>query len=49
VRHHRRCLLVADVDTFHPKLETRARGAAGRAAHHEKDRVDAFVFEAARD
>ena len=49
VRHHRRRLLVAHIDALHPEIETGARGAAGRTAHHEKDRIDLFVSKAARD
>jgi hypothetical protein len=49
VRHHGGRLLVAHVNPLHAELKTGARGAAGRAAHHEEDRVNAFVLEALRD
>src|SRR6202043_2237004 len=49
MRHHCRRLLVAHVNAFHSQLEARSCGAAGWAAHHEKDRVDVFIAQAARD
>jgi len=49
MRHHRRGLLMADIDPFHAEFEARTGSAAGRPAHHEKDGVDAFVLETIRD
>src|SRR5262245_39594729 len=49
MRHHSGGLFVTDVNALHAQLQTGARRAAGRYAHHEEERVYAFVFETLRN
>src|SRR6266436_5697611 len=49
VRHHRRSLLMAHIDTLHPEVNACAEGTSSRSTHHEEDGVDAFTLERLSD